>query len=59
MDKREIFNLKTKLNELLFSHGLKENYYYNPLVNIFKEIHKERIDSENYNLDSSSDQENL
>ncbi len=47
LDKREIFNLKTKLNELLFSHGLKENYYYNPLVNIFKEIHKERIDSEN------------
>jgi len=47
LDKKENFNLKTKLDILLYSHGLKENYYYNPLLKIFKEIHKERFDSEN------------
>ncbi len=47
LDNNENFNLKTKLEKLLYSHGLKENYYYNPFLKIFKEIHKERINSEN------------
>ena len=47
LDKREIYDLKSKLNQLLYSHGLKENYYYNPLLKIFKEIHIEQVDTEN------------
>lgn len=47
LDKRENYDLKGKLNHLLYSHGLKENYYYNPLLEIFKEIHIEQIDTEN------------
>lgn len=47
LDKEENFDLKKKLNHLQYSHGLKENYYYNPLLDIFKEIHQEPEGSEN------------
>ena len=43
LDKNEIYGLKSKLNDLLFSHGLKDNIYRNTLRDIIKEIKGEQI----------------
>lgn len=41
LDKRNGYNLQSKLDGLKFSHGLKENNYRNPLIAIFRELIKE------------------
>ncbi len=46
LDKEDNYNLKSKLNGLQFSHGLKDNRYFNPLQNILKEMKRDQI-SEN------------
>ena len=38
LDRKEIFNFKSKLDGLKYSHGLKENYYINPLSDIFRNL---------------------
>ena len=43
LDKNENYGLKSKLNDLLFSHGIKDNSYRNILRDILKEIKKEQI----------------
>jgi len=43
LDKESNYNLKSKLNNLQFSHGLKDNRYFNPLHDILKEIKQEQI----------------
>lgn len=46
LDKNENYGLKSKLNNLLFSHGLKDNSYRNSLRDILKEIKGEQIGDE-------------
>ncbi len=43
LDKNEIYGLKSKLKDLLYSHGLKDNSYRNILRDILKEIKREQI----------------
>lgn len=43
LDKEGNYNLKSKLNNLQFSHGLKDNRYFNPLHDNLKEIKQEQI----------------
>ena len=38
LDRKEIFNFRCKLDGLKYSHGLKENYYINPLSDIFRNL---------------------
>ncbi|TKJ20236.1 MAG: hypothetical protein CEE43_12885 [Promethearchaeota archaeon Loki_b32] len=43
LDKESNYNLKSKLKNLQFSHGLKDNRYFNPLHDALKEIKREQI----------------
>lgn len=47
LDKGANYNLKNKLKNLQYSHGLKDNRYVNPLREILKEIKQEQIADDN------------
>jgi len=47
LDKEENYNLKSKLNNLQYSHGIKDNRYVNPFREIIKELKKEQIAGDN------------
>ncbi len=42
LDRKDNYNLEKKLKALRFSHGLRENNYFSPFLNILRGIHEEQ-----------------